>query len=156
MKKIEAPKMGDLPRLYHELADFMKTCGDRRHPDDALAFILQEWLQRATGATPTGYQWGDVFLPDGSELRLHFLGESYFATVEEGELMYMGSPTSPRAWCLEVTGSVRNPWRDILVRRTVFDGWTRAQSLRKSARSPQHQRAALLPERRIVRRRARD
>ena len=145
--------MGELPQLYHELADFMKTCGDRRHPDEALAYILKEWLVRAVGGTPTGFQWGDVFLPDGTEMRLHFLDESYFATVEDGELIYMGLPISPRAWCLMVTGSVRNPWRDILVRRTVHEGWTRAQSLRKRA---QPRRATLLPERRIVRRRSDD
>lgn len=143
--------MSRLPQLYHELADFMNKCGDRRHPDDVLAIIIKEWIDSAVGGRAAGFQWGDLFLPDGAELRLHFLGEAHFATVENGALMFMGLPISPRAWCLEVTGTVRNPWRDILVRRTLYEGWTRASTLRKGRPK---RRTTHVPERRLVRRRA--
>lgn len=74
--------MGKLPQAYHELADYMRVCGDKRHPDDVLALILKEWLQDAVGGKDAGYQWGELYLPDGAELRLHFLGEWYYISVD--------------------------------------------------------------------------
>lgn len=145
--------MGKLPQVYHELAEFMSVCGDKRHPDDVLALIVKDWLQQAVGGRDAGYQWGELYLPDGAELRLHFLGEWHYISVENGDLMYRGLPTSPRAWCLDVTGSVRNPWRDILVRRTRYEAWAHAHVLRKG---PSKKRGTHVPERRLARRRAFD
>jgi hypothetical protein len=45
-----------------------------------------------------------------------------------------GESVTPRAWLLALTGTVRNPWRDIWIRRTANGCWTRAGMWRSSHR----------------------
>lgn len=63
-------------------------------------------------------------------MRLRYQRIWYYATIEGDQLRYEAESVSPRDWALLVTGSVRNPWRDIWIRRTVCEGWTRAARLR--------------------------
>jgi hypothetical protein len=80
-----------------------------------------------------GYQWKELFLPDGTELRIRYRRAYNYARVDGDQLKYAGEAVSPRDWALMLTGSVRNPWRDIWIRCGVNDAWTRALAWRGAA-----------------------
>lgn len=129
--KSEAVNVGVLPRVYRELVQLLEQCGDRRPPAEVANLAIKTWLA-ANGpeADRHGYQWKELYLPNGTELRLRYQGGYYYATISDDELLYADEAMSPRQWALMVTGTVRNAWRDIWVRRSVHEPWTRASDLR--------------------------
>ncbi|UTY57819.1 hypothetical protein [Massilia sp. erpn] len=124
------------PDLYIELALQLHKTGDGNRLNEVVSEALRDWLVARNGGrqSPRGYQWKDVYLPDGTELRLRYQGEYYYAEVRGDRLMYAGATTSPRAWALQVTGSVRNAWRDISIRRGARGTWVRAALWRQQAK----------------------
>jgi hypothetical protein len=129
--KNEAVSVWVLPRVYAELARQLDQCGDRRQPDEVVNLAIKDWLAaNGPDADRHGYQWKDLFLPNGTELRLRFQGDYYYGRICDDELMYGDESLSPRGWALMVTRTVRNAWRDIWVRRSVHEPWTRASDLR--------------------------
>ncbi len=125
--KNKAFAVGIHPRLYHQLAMQSKLGGDFRHPDELVNLAIRHWLAIHSGASDHhGYQWKDLFLPNGTELRLCYRGEYHYAHIADDQLLYADQPLSPHAWAQTVTGTVRNAWRDIWIRRSVHEPWTRA------------------------------
>jgi hypothetical protein len=104
----------------------------RRHarPDDVVVFALKAWVANRQGKSSGGYQWKELFLPDGSELRMRFRSTYYYARIDGDQL----KSVSPRGWALMVTGTVRNPWRDIWIRRAINECWARASMWRSAGR----------------------
>jgi hypothetical protein len=119
--------------VYLELAYRLRNSGDTRGPDDVVVFALKAWLGNRQGKSDGGYQWKELFLPDGSELRMRFRGAYYYARIDGDQLKYAGETVSPRGWTLMVTGTVRNPWRDIWIRRGINECWTRAAMWREAS-----------------------
>lgn len=120
-------------KVYLELAFRLRTAGDTRGPDEVVAFILKSWLGSEPGVTNAGYQWKELFLPDGTELRMRYRGVYYYARIDSDKISYAGETVTPRGWALMVTGTVRNPWRDIWLRRGIHECWTRASMWRANA-----------------------
>jgi len=118
--------------LSFELQYELRKANDCRQPEEIIAMLVRNWLQDRRG-TPfaKGYQWKDLFLPHGTELRLRFKGKDYYATIQGDKLMYGGGHMTPREWCRVVTGTVRNPWRDIWIRRNSHEYWLHAWQWRK-------------------------
>lgn len=118
---------------YLELAFQLRSSGDMRQPDEVVALALKTWLGNRQGKSYGGFQWKSLFLPDGTELRMRYRGVDYYATIDSDKLKYAGEAISPRTWGLMVTGNVRNPWRDIWIRRSINECWTRASMLRSAS-----------------------
>jgi hypothetical protein len=131
----EAYLPGISPTLYFELIHQLRKCGDMRDPDEIIALAIKSWLAEHIGNPGRrGYQWKELFLPDGSDLRMRYRGVWYYARVEGDELMYGGEALSPREWMELITGSIRNPWRDLWIRRSFHDTWARASAWREQNR----------------------
>lgn len=125
--KNEAVTVRVAPGVYRALAKRLLQDADQRSPDEIVSVAIRAWLANSGASVDHGgYQWKDLFLPNGTELRLRFQGDNYYARIAEGQLMYADEPMSPRAWLLLVTGTVRNAWRDIWIRRHVHELWARA------------------------------
>ena len=81
---------------------------------DALAVAMQP--QQAQEQTPevdaaNGYQWKQVFLPEGTVLRASFGRQPYFAVVQNSEIKYGQFSLSPSAFAnLQGSGN-RNAWK---------------------------------------------
>ncbi len=120
-------------QVYLDLAFKLRNMGDTRDPDEAVVAALKAWLAGRQQTLQGGYQWKELFLPDGTELRLRYRGAYNYASVDGDQLKYAGEVVSPRDWALMVTGSVRNPWRDIRIRCGVNEAWTRASAWRVAA-----------------------
>ena len=124
--KNEAITVGVPTLLYLDIGAYLRRSGDTRTPGDLVAAALKCWLDSKVQKEKLGYQWKNVFLPDGTELRMRYHGVYYYASVKRDQLLYGGETVSPRGWALMVTGSVRNPWRDIWIRRNYHEVWTLA------------------------------
>jgi hypothetical protein len=127
----EAITVGVPATLYLDLAYQLRKSDDMRAPEQVVALAIKHWMAGRSGkAAGLGYQWKNLFLPDGTDLRLRYRGVCYYASVKGDQLVYADEPVSPREWTLLVTGGVRNPWRDIWIRHSAAQTWTRASDWR--------------------------
>lgn len=143
------------PKVYLDLMMHLRKKGDLRTADEVVVQAVRRWMAAQHGDDGThGYQWGELFLADGTQLRVRYRGAWHHARIERDHIWYEGETLpSPREWLLFLTGTVRNPWRDIWLRRSVHESWTRALQWRTS-----HARSTRTggPERRHLHRRSTD
>ncbi|MES2317315.1 MAG: hypothetical protein V4631_07430 [Pseudomonadota bacterium] len=118
--------------LYLDLSFALRKCSDSRQPEEIVVLAVKTWLAtQASKPNARGYQWKTLFLPDETDLRMRYRGTWHYAKVEGDRLMFAGESVSPRDWTIKVSGTVRNAWRDIWIRRNVTEGWTRASMWRE-------------------------
>ncbi|MEO5935207.1 MAG: hypothetical protein ABIQ08_16855 [Duganella sp.] len=86
--------------------------------------------QRPSAPSEAGYQWKQVFLPDGTRLRASFGGKSYFAVVEGAEIRHGDRPMSPSRFANLQGGGNRNAWKAIWLRLPGGDEWLLADVCR--------------------------
>jgi hypothetical protein len=105
------------------------------------AIALRDWLARNhpdTFGLPSrnGYQWKQLFLPNGTALRTTFGGKHFHAIVDKDQVIYEGGATSPSAFANSVGNGVRNAWRTVWILLPTEQAWTRAADLRPAIRRP--------------------
>lgn len=120
------------------LADFLRESGSTLSIRDAATEAINQWIATARGQYPAvqpiparGYQWKQLFLPSGSQLRMRFDGENYYAHVQGDALVYQGQPVSPRQMTIAVSGSGHNAWRELAVLLPGETKWKPASLLRR-------------------------
>jgi hypothetical protein len=95
---------------------------------------IREWLHRQhIPATPAGYFWKTVFLPDGTRLRISSCAGAHYAEVVCGELIYGTQSLSPNQFVTASLGNVGNAWKVIFVQLPGDTDWTPALRLRYAA-----------------------
>lgn len=91
----------------------------------------------AVDADTVGYLWknkdADLFLPDGTQLRMPYKQKDYFAKVVGDQIMYEGKAFSPSNLVNEITGTSRNAWRDLWIKFPGDSDWKLADELRSDA-----------------------
>jgi hypothetical protein len=86
--------------------------------------------QQPAATSEAGYQWKELFLPEGTRLRAGFDGQPYFAVVEGSEIKYGGHTVSPSCFAnLQGSGN-RNAWKAIWLRLPGNDQWLLADVCR--------------------------
>ena len=86
--------------------------------------------QPGLDAVVPGYQWKQVFLPDGTVLRASFHGRQYFAVVEGTEIKFGDQSLSPSGFAnLQGSGN-RNAWKAVWLRFPGYADWVRADTCR--------------------------
>lgn len=101
---------------------------------DAVALAIRAWLADNAGAVALtepaqsadaqadahaasrGYQWKELFLPEGTALRMRYGDEVHHACVTGDAIVYRGRRVSPRQLTLAIAGDGRNAWRDLSLR----------------------------------------
>ena len=84
------------------------------------------------GEPDRGYQWQQLFLPNGTQLRMTYRGKNAYAYVRHETIMYEGGSYSASQWASKVAdNTARNAWRDIWVSLPGESGWSLAQDLRR-------------------------
>ncbi|RFP19046.1 MULTISPECIES: hypothetical protein [unclassified Duganella] len=92
--------------------------------------------QQPAAASEAGYQWKEVFLPEGTRLRASFDHQQYFATVKGAEIKYGEHVVSPSCFANLYGSGNRNAWKAIWLRLPGSDEWLQAdvcRSARKAA-----------------------
>lgn len=69
-------------QVYMDLAFKPRNMGDTRDPDEVVEAALKAWLASRHGQSSGGYQWTELFLPDGTELRIRYRGAYNYARVD--------------------------------------------------------------------------
>jgi hypothetical protein len=91
------------------------------------AVAAQEQTSTASGA---GYQWKQVYLPDGTRLRASFGGTPYFATVTGTEIKSGDLALTPSGFAnLQGSGN-RNAWKAVWLRFPGNEQWVLADVCR--------------------------
>ncbi|KQZ28117.1 hypothetical protein [Duganella sp. Root1480D1] len=126
---------------YQGLGNFMFTQGLKQEMheivDEAIAAWMAAFLDAKSNRSPAtldGYQWKDVFLPDGAILRNVYKRTSYLAYVRGRELLFEGKAVSPAQFVNQISGSFRNAWETIWIRLPNEVEWKRAVTLRTKSR----------------------
>ncbi len=121
---------------------FIKLCeatgegyfGDKT--EAALCDAVSDWLAKerqspeGKSRSKAGYQWKQLFLPEGTLLRITINAQAHYATVEGNDIVSGGQRLSPSQFA-NVHGTVRNAWRVVWLRMPGED-WERAASHRDS------------------------
>lgn len=84
-----------------------------------------------------GYQWKNLFLPCGTDLRMSTRDGTGHARVCGDDIIYNGRKVSPRGLTLAIAGDGRNAWRDLWLRMPGEIDFTQASRCRH-----QHERLA--------------
>lgn len=110
--------------------------------------LIREWMAAGAPATPDtrerdttpapspardgsqGYQWKQLFLPNGTELRATFCGKSTYAKVQDEVILCDGAPTTPSRLANASGCGTRNAWRAIWLRFPGDRAWKLAAACR--------------------------
>jgi hypothetical protein len=90
---------------------------------------------QSEATTETGYQWKQVFLPEGTRLRASFGRTPYFAVVQGNDIRYGEHSVSPSGFAnLQGSGN-RNAWKAVWLRFPGSAQWVLADACRALQRA---------------------
>ncbi|GJI97656.1 hypothetical protein RugamoR57_43740 [Duganella caerulea] len=113
-----------------------------------LCQLIRDWVARQSGApghpeqdaapaTPPeagkGYQWKQLFLPNGTELRTTFGGKSTYAKVQDEVILCGGAATTPSRLANASGCGTRNAWHNIWLKFPGESTWKLAHRCRPPA-----------------------
>ena len=79
-----------------------------------------------------GYHWTPLFLPNGTIIRMEYKRQISQASVKNNKIEYNGQNYSPSELARVVaSGTNRNAWRDLLIKRPDDTDWCLADELRR-------------------------
>jgi hypothetical protein len=125
---------------FLELVDFLRSKGDPTDPVLVVANAIDYWMQNAdwkpellSESSARGYQWKNLFMPQGTEIRMQYKGVYTYAKVEGDDILYRGETTTPATLANTVAGSSRNAWRDLWIKRPGDHEWLLADDCRRES-----------------------
>lgn len=101
--------------------------------------FAQLWQQDASAPRSKqekeALHWKELTIPAGSQVRMYYGGEWYYAEVQNSAIVDEGVAYSPSEWASKVAGGTsRNAWRDLKIKEPLSRVWIPAQKLREAAR----------------------
>jgi len=128
----DAPRGIVPPDALRELRQFLSRSNKPLPLADAMRTAINEWIARQPDVDQPhcGYQWKQLFLPSGTQLRLHHRGRNYYAHVEGDQIIFKQRCVSPRGMVLSIAGEGRNAWRDLWLHLPQEGNWINAARLR--------------------------
>lgn len=131
---------------FLELVNFLKSNKDPRDPVEVVSTAIQYWLDNANwkpelqeevSSTVRGYQWKNLFLRQGTQIRMQYKGTYFYARVEDDKIVYLGKPVSPGSLANKIAGTSRNAWRDLWIKRPEDKEWKLADECRSKEEATQ-------------------
>jgi len=90
-----------------------------------------EWVSKY-GDPKKGYHWQNVFLPNGTRLRITYKGKQHYAEIRRQTIVYEDQACSPSQFARQVANNTsRNAWRDIWIQMPGKTDWQYAETLRR-------------------------
>lgn len=122
---------------FLELVNFLRSNGDPRDPVEIVSIAIDYWLDNASWkpellseSDTRGYQWKNLFLASGTQIRMQYKGAYFYAKVDGDEIIYDDKPISPGSLANTIAGNSRNAWRDLWVKRPEDKEWKLADECR--------------------------
>jgi len=102
--------------IYNQLNSASFDTGLEKEIWEMGELAIREWMVRHrpdsfTMPATSGYQWKQLFLPNGTLLRTVFNGRNSHCLVEDDRLRFNGQETSPSKFVNAVGGIRRNAWK---------------------------------------------
>lgn len=127
---------------FLDLVEFLRSKDDPRDPVEVVSIAIMYWMDNAdwkpellVESDARGYQWKNVFLPEGTQIRMQYQSAYSYAKVEGDDLTYQGSPISPGSLAKTIAGGYnRNAWRDLWIKRPEDKEWILADELRAQSK----------------------
>ncbi|TFW17470.1 hypothetical protein [Duganella callida] len=122
-------------------------------PDDFVTELVQRWLTieterytlRETGQPVHGFQWKDVFLPEGTRLRTCYRHTAEYAEVVGEHIRSSeGKPLTPSQF-VNQHAIGRNAWHLVWIRFPGEELWIRADQCRQNRNARPKRKAAVSP-----------
>lgn len=129
--------------LFVRLSDFLRKEGSDSDPVDTIRVAIEYWMDNASWKQEAllpgvfdqekGYRWKQVFLPHGSLIRMKYKNRFYYAKVEGDVITYDNKSVSPSELANAITGTSRNAWRDMEIKRPNDAEWFLADFIRSQS-----------------------
>ena len=128
---------------FLDLAEFLRENRDPRDPVEVICNAIDYWIDNASWkpellrqpkTSSLGYIWKELFLPQGTEIRMTYKGTIYRAAIVEDQFVHDGVASSPGSMVNTVSGTSRSAWRDLWIRRPNDSEWISAERCRDQAR----------------------
>jgi hypothetical protein len=132
--------------LFVDLVDFLREKGSDRDPVAVIEEAIRYWIDNADWKTEDlmpevferprhlGYLWKTLLLPPGTQVRMKYKGTTYHAGVEGDDFLYVAKKISPSEFANQVaSGTARNAWRDLWIKRPEDRDFRLADDLRHEA-----------------------
>jgi len=128
--------------LFLRVIDMVRKNGSMSDPVEVISLAIEYWLDNAAwksedlipgiplAGTDRGYMWKQLFLPHGTIVRMKYQGRFHYAKVEGDDLRFDGKSISPSEFANHVTGTSRNAWRDLWIKRPSDQDYHLAETLR--------------------------
>jgi hypothetical protein len=114
------------------LTDYLaRTESDDGWREDYYNYIERQRGNEEYGNPAGGYQWKQLFLPNGTQVYMSFNQKKHYAFVKHGQFCFEGRTDSPSQFANSVAGHSRNAWRDLFIKRSKDNKWILADRLRK-------------------------
>jgi hypothetical protein len=99
---------------------------------EKLAVAEDDGFYEKYGDPNRGYQWQNVYLPNGTQVRMTYRGEATYGEIRNEKLYLDEVSMSPSEFARHVANNTsRNAWRDIYVKFPGDGGWKFADDLRR-------------------------
>ncbi|MBZ2205815.1 hypothetical protein [Massilia soli] len=144
----EAKQPVNLPIVDYLRLEFhlMETRPNIR-PDAFVADLVQRWLMidterlalRKNGRPMRGFQWKNLFLPDGTKLRTTYCDATEFAQVMGDRIVSDNGARLTPSQFANLYAKGRNAWRFVWLRFPGDENWRRAADCRARAESQRQQ-----------------
>lgn len=97
---------------------------------------LGEDFEKTYGDPEGFYQWDNLFLWNGTQIRMRYKGRDYFAVVRDEEINFEEWAYSPSQLAKKIAnGTSRNAWRDLWIKERGSPQWVLAYDLRRNAKA---------------------
>lgn len=133
--------------LFLDLCEFLKSEQSSADPVSIVELSVSYWLDNASWKQDDlipdrkikrsrGLIWKSVFLPDKTLLRIKTRAGFAYAEVDGDFVSYDGREMSVAEFANTATGTVRNAWRDVWIKRPSDTEWLLANDLRSNLPRP--------------------
>lgn len=139
--KIAVPISTD---VFLGLCEFLRDEGSSADPVEVVELSVSYWIDNASWKQDDlipdrkikrsrGLTWKNVFLPGGTLLRIRTRTDFAYAEVDGDFVAYDGKRMSVAEFANTATGTVRNAWRDVWVKRPSDSEWILSNDLRSNS-----------------------
>jgi hypothetical protein len=94
-----------------------RTENDVGWSEEYYKYIEKQQSYENYGNPGEGYQWKQLFLPNGTKIFMTFEQKKYQAIIKHGAFIFDGTTGSPSQFANSVAGHSRNAWRDLYIKR---------------------------------------
>lgn len=92
----------------------------------------QEFLD-SFGNPTRGIQWGQLFLPNGTQIRMTYSGDAHYGEIRHEKLVLENEAVTPSEFASRVANNTsRNAWRDLYIKFPGKGTWKLADDLRRT------------------------